>query len=211
MTTSGHLAGGPREVTASPPAGPARPRRHDPHRRDRIVDACLDVVAEHGVAGTSHRRVAAAADVPLGSMTYHFAGMDELLRAAFSRFAEQQAAAFERRLGQATDVEQAADAVVALITTDVFATQRDLVLSHELYTLAARDPAFRTLTNAWMSRSRAALARHFDPLTCRLLDAFVEGVTIHRALDTERPDDAVVRSGVARILAPVTSTKDPAP
>ena len=39
-------------------------RRHDPHRRSRIVDACLDVIAAHGVAGTSHRRVAAAADVP---------------------------------------------------------------------------------------------------------------------------------------------------
>nr|WP_245852573.1 TetR family transcriptional regulator [Isoptericola jiangsuensis] len=166
-----------------------------------MVDACLDVVAEHGVAGTSHRRVAAAADVPLGSMTYHFDGMDDLLRAAFGRFAEQQAAGFERRLSAAADVEQAADAVVALITTDVFATQRDLVLSHELYTLAAREPAFRTLTNAWMHRSRAALARHFDPLTCRLLDAFVEGVTIHRALDTERPDDAVVRTGVRRLLA----------
>jgi DNA-binding transcriptional regulator YbjK len=177
-------------------------RRHDPHRRDRIVDACLDVVAEHGVAGTSHRRVAAAADVPLGSMTYHFAGMDDLLREAFGRFAEQQAAAFERRMSEATGAEAAADAVVAIITTDVFATQRDLVLTHELYTLAAREPAFRTLTNEWMARSRAALARHFDPLTCRMLDAFVEGVTIHRALDTEQPDDAVVRAGVRRLLAP---------
>lgn len=33
-------------------AAPRR-RRHDPERRDRIVAACLDVIAEHGVAGTS--------------------------------------------------------------------------------------------------------------------------------------------------------------
>lgn len=39
---------------------PANPR-YDPGRRERIIDACLDVIAEHGVAGTSHRRVAAAA------------------------------------------------------------------------------------------------------------------------------------------------------
>jgi DNA-binding transcriptional regulator YbjK len=185
-------------------------RRHDPHRRDRIVDACLDVVAEHGVAGTSHRRVAAAADVPLGSMTYHFEGMDELLREAFGRFAEQQAAAFERRMSAATDPEAAADAVVAIITSDVFSTQRDLVLTHELYVLASREPAFRTLTNAWMGRSRAQLARHFDPLTCRLLDAFVEGITIHRALDTERPDDAVVRAGVRRLLLTAAPKEHPA-
>ena len=49
-----------------------RARRVDPNRRQRIIDACLDVIAERGVAGTSHRIVAEAADVPLGSMTYHF-------------------------------------------------------------------------------------------------------------------------------------------
>ena len=69
----------PRRDAEEAPRG-ARRRRHDPQRRDRIIDACLEVLAEHGVAGTSHRRVAAAAGVPLGSMTYHFTGMDELLR-----------------------------------------------------------------------------------------------------------------------------------
>ncbi|MGF0118652.1 TetR/AcrR family transcriptional regulator [Promicromonospora sp. Marseille-Q5078] len=185
---------------ATPARSPAaRRRRHDPERRDRIVDACLDVVAEHGVAGTTHRRVAEAADVPLGSMTYHFAGMDELLREAFGRFAEQAAAQFERRMVDAPTREAAVHAVVRLITLDVFATQRDLVLSHELYTLAARDPAFRPLTNAWMRRSRDALGHHFDPATCRVLDAFIEGMTIHRALDTEPHDDVDVLGAVRRL------------
>ncbi|BDZ42127.1 TetR family transcriptional regulator [Paraoerskovia sediminicola] len=178
-----------------------RERRHDPHRRERIVAACLDVIAERGVAGTSHRRVAAAADVPLGSMTYHFDGMDELLREAFTSFAGQVAEQFEERMAHAADREAAVDAVVHLITRDVFATQRDLVLTHELYTLAARDPAYRTLTNAWMARSRAALERHFDPLTTRLLDAVIEGVTIHRALDTEARADSDVVEAVRRITA----------
>lgn len=177
----------------------ARARRHDPQRRERIVEACLDVVAEHGVAGTSHRRVAAAADVPLGSMTYHFAGMDGLLREAFGRFARDAAAQFERRMSDAQGPEEAVRAVAALITRDVFATQRDLVLSHELYTLAAREPAYRTLTHDWMRSSRDALGRHFDPATCRALDAFVEGMTIHRALDTEEHDDAEVLAAVRRL------------
>ena len=38
-------------------------RRHDPERRSRIIAATLDVIAEQGVDGTSHRRVAAAAGV----------------------------------------------------------------------------------------------------------------------------------------------------
>ncbi|SKC60907.1 TetR/AcrR family transcriptional regulator [Krasilnikoviella flava] len=182
-----------------------RPRRHDPERRDRIIDACLDVVATRGVEGTTQRRVAAAADVPLGSMTYHFAGREELLREAFGRFARQAAAQFDRRMAEAPDREAALRAVVRLIMQDVFATQRDLVLSHELYTLAARDPAFRDLTNDWMRRSRDALGRHFDPATCRVLDAFVEGMTIHRALDTEPADGVDVLDAVRRLAGTVSS------
>ena len=52
---------------------------HDAGRRDRIIDACLVVIARDGVDGTSMRRVATAAAVPLGSMTYHFTSRDDLV------------------------------------------------------------------------------------------------------------------------------------
>ncbi|WP_235912342.1 TetR/AcrR family transcriptional regulator [Ruania zhangjianzhongii] len=174
-------------------------RRVDPQRRDRIIDACLDVIAAHAVAGTSHRKVAAAADVPLGSMTYHFDGMEGLLQAAFARFADSVADQFDRRLAAAADRAEAELAVATLITTDVFRTQRDVVLTHELYTLAARDPEFRRLTEQWMARSRAALERHFDPVTARVLDALIEGLTIHRALDRTSYADGEVLAGVRRV------------
>lgn len=174
--------------------------RYDPGRRERIIDACLDVIAEHGVAGTSHRRVAAAAEVPLGSMTYHFDGMDDLLRAAFTRFSTACAQQVELRMAGASNPDAARAAVLALITDDVFSSQRDLVLTHELYTLAAREPAYRELTHAWMARSRAALARHFDPATARILDALIEGLTIHRALDVDSRNTADAELAVRRIL-----------
>jgi DNA-binding transcriptional regulator YbjK len=174
--------------------------RYDPDRRERIIASCLDVIAEHGVAGTSHRRVAAAAAVPLGSMTYHFTGMDELLHEAFGRFSREIAEQFECRLSAATSAEEAREAVVTLITEDVFGTERDLVLTHELYTLAAREASYRALTSAWMARSRAALERHFDPVTARMIDALIEGLTIHRALDVVPHDRSVARLAVERIV-----------
>lgn len=174
-------------------------RRYDPRRRDRIIDACLDVIAEAGVAGTSHRRVAEAADVPLGSMTYHFSGMRELLHEAFTRFSFTVSDQLARRMAEADSRETAKAAVAQTIIDDVFSDQRDLVLSHELYTLAARDASFRDITNAWMARSRQILEQHFDPVTARLLDALVEGLTIHRALDIDPQDDADVRAAIDRI------------
>jgi DNA-binding transcriptional regulator YbjK len=176
-------------------------RRYDPGRRDRIINACLDVIAETGVAGTSHRKVAEAADVPLGSMTYHFTGMHELLHEAFSRFARTASKRFEERMATGYDVETAKQAITDVIFHNVLSDQRELVLTHELYTLAARDPAYRDITNAWMARSRRTLEQHFDPATARILDALVEGLSIHRALDNEPQDKAIVTAAVERITA----------
>lgn len=175
-------------------------RRHDPGRRDRIIDACLDVIAEFGVAGTSHRRVAEVADVPLGSMSYHFTGMHELLHEAFLRYAEQAAADFDERMAAATDVASARLLLTDHISSGLFSDQRELVLTHELYTLAARDACYRDICNAWMRRSRRTLERWFDPVTARILDAFIEGLSIHRALDSVPQERAVVVCAVDRII-----------
>ncbi len=176
-------------------------RRHDPDRRNRIIDACLDVIAEVGVAGVSHRKVAAAADVPLGSMTYHFDGMDQLLHEAFSRFAQEFSDRFRVRMTAARTPEQARLVVAEQMLRESLRDQRELILTQELYTLAARVPRYRTITNAWMAASRAALELHFDPVTARLLDASVEGLSLHRALDTEPQDPAVVHAAIDRILS----------
>ncbi|WP_433243432.1 TetR/AcrR family transcriptional regulator [Streptosporangium sp. CA-135522] len=178
---------------------PPPTRRFDPGRRDRIIDVTLDVIAANGVAGTSHRRIAEAADVPLGSMTYHFKGMDELLTLAFTRLADRIADRFDARMGAATDAGEAREAVVRLITEDLIGSPREVVLTYELYTLAARNPALREVTRAWMARSRRALERHFDPATARYLDALIEGLAIHSALDPTPMSTEDVRAAISRI------------
>ncbi|MBB2914418.1 DNA-binding transcriptional regulator YbjK [Streptosporangium becharense] len=187
------------KTAGTPPAPPGR--RFDPGRRDRIIDVTLDVIAAHGVAGASHRRIAEAADVPLGSMTYHFAGMGELLVLAFTRLADRVADRFDTRLAAAGDPGEAGEAVVALITEDLSGSPRDVVLTCELYTLAARDPALREVTRTWMARSRRALERHFDVPTARYLDALIEGLALHRALDPDPMDADDVRAAVRRIIS----------
>ncbi|MBM7411594.1 DNA-binding transcriptional regulator YbjK [Clavibacter michiganensis] len=137
-------------------------------------------------------------------MTYHFEGMDDLLHEAFTRFADRVAEQMRRRMGAArrTAETEMEAAVVDVIVRDLLGTQRDLVLTHELYTLAARRPEYRTITQSWMARSRATFEEHVDPTTARMLDALVEGLTIHRALDPEPPGEAFVHEAVQRILRP---------
>ncbi|MEH3075571.1 MAG: TetR family transcriptional regulator [Quadrisphaera sp.] len=174
-------------MTDSQQAGAAerRARRTDPQRRDRIIDAAVQCIAAHGVAGTSHRRVAQLADVPLGSMTYHFDSIEELLVEAFTRFTTTIAETFAERLGSAADQQEMLAAIVVLIHDDLQRSREEHVLSYELYTLAARRPEFRSLTQAWMKASRAVLERLFDPTTARRLDAYIEGAALHIALDPD--------------------------
>jgi TetR/AcrR family transcriptional regulator, regulator of biofilm formation and stress response len=175
-------------------------RRFDPDRRDRIIEATLDLIAAEGVAGTSHRKVAALADVPLGSMTYHFAGMDELLQEAFTLFATRISDRFERRMNEAATADDVIEAVVEMILEDTYGDRNALVLTLELYTLAARQPAFKHLTHDWMMRSRKAFERHFDPEVARQLDALVEGLSIHRAFEPTDYDRALVTGAVQKLL-----------
>jgi DNA-binding transcriptional regulator YbjK len=178
----------------------AAPRRHDPDRRMRIVEAAVAVIAEHGVAGTTHRLIAAAADVPLGSLTYHFTGLDDLRAQAFALHAERMAVRYEAHFAAATSPEDVVDAVTALVHADADADDRDWAVAYELYLAALRDPALRTVTESWMRRSRSVLERFVDPTTARGVDALIEGLVMHKMLSTGPVSREQTRRIVARVL-----------
>lgn len=176
-------------------------RRHDPERRQRIVEAALEVIAVHGVTGATHRRIAEAAEVPLGSMTYHFDGIDDVVDAAFRHMATVVSGRFSDILEAADSREAARQAVVRLICGDVWASERNLTLSYELYAYAARRPDKRVLPTEWMAASRRALERHFDAATARALDAVIEGVTIHNHFSGSHIPPSEVRRMVDALTA----------
>ncbi|NYD67755.1 TetR/AcrR family transcriptional regulator [Agromyces atrinae] len=183
----------------------ARRRRFDPDRRDRIIEATLDVVEVHGVVGTTHRRIAEVADVPLGSMTYHFASLDELLYLAFEKMVSVAQRRFDEMMAAAIDEPDPREAVVRLIASEQSEYHRDMLLSTELYALAIRRPEYRTLTQRWMEASRTALAPLFGDEAAPGIDALIDGLIRHSYLSTEPFDEARVRRAVHRITAPDTS------
>lgn len=182
-------------------------RRYEPDRRQRLIEVTLDVIAERGVAGMTHRQVAAAADVPLGSVTYHFTSLNDLLTCAFTHLAETAAAAFEARLAAIGPGVDARARVVEAMLSDLADNQRGAVLTYELYAAAARDPELREVTQSWMDRSRRSLERHFDPDTAEALDALIEGLVLHATLSTRPVDVRRIRNAVHR-LVPEASPDD---
>lgn len=182
-------------------SGTRREVPNDPGRKDRILDAALDVVAEAGVHGTTHRRIAARAGVPLGSLTYYFESLADLLAQAFARLADTMSALYRQRLSAATTPAEAEAAVVELICGPAYASEREMTLVFEMYAYANHDPATAATTRAWMLRSRESLALHFAPSVCQALDVLVEGWPMHRAFSGEALDRSLVAATVHAIVA----------
>lgn len=177
-----------------------RQRRHDPHRRERILDAALDVIATHGVAGTTHRLIAAAADVPLGSLTYHFSSLEDLRTQAFQRHAQRMSVIYAGHFDKVDSVQKLVAAVTGLIHGDAGADTGDWAVAYELYLAALRDPHLRVVTETWMRSSREVLERFVDPVTARGVDALVEGMVMHKMLSTSPPTRRQIRDIVARVV-----------
>ncbi|MCB1698647.1 MAG: TetR family transcriptional regulator [Halioglobus sp.] len=68
-------------ASAAKQAG-TRPARGE-HTRLKILDAALDIMIEDGMRAVRHRAVAKRAGVALGSTTYHFSNIEELIISAF--------------------------------------------------------------------------------------------------------------------------------
>lgn len=177
-------------------------RRHDPDRRQRIIDAAIRVVGRSGIAGLSHRTVAAEADVPLGSTTYHFTTLDELLVAAL-RQANEGFARVVAAHGGLRDPDTDLAAELARLMGAWLAGERTGVeLEYELYLAALRRPALRPVAAEWCACLTRQLSRHTDPVTARALVALMDGICLQVLLTGTPYDEEYARDVLGRVIAP---------
>lgn len=151
----------------------------DRERPLRIARAALDVVAERGVEGLTHRAVAAAADIPLGSTTYHFKTLDDLLAAAV-REAKAATAAELRDWADSLDADvDLAEAVTDYVMDALTNHWGRTVVEIELYMAALRRPALLSLSREWDADLVGVLTELSDPATARALGLVVDGIYVN--------------------------------
>lgn len=158
-------------------------RANDPQRRDKIVAATLKAVKEHGIHAVTHRKIATIAGVPLGSLTYYFSGIDELLMEAFTQFTQVMSVQYQAFFHDVEDEEGACRAITEMIYSSQVTTPDNMELMYQLYAFASRKPALKIVMQNWMQRSQQTLVQWFSPDTARALDAFIEGMTLHYVTD----------------------------
>lgn len=114
--------------------------------RTRILRAAFDLIGAEGMGALTNRRIAAAAGISLGSLTYHFPSQDELLRASLALYVGEEvqrleAIAAELRARRPGTRELGAEIrELASRTPD----RPELIAELELHLHAARDPAVRS-------------------------------------------------------------------
>ncbi|KRG78180.1 hypothetical protein ABB30_05600 [Stenotrophomonas ginsengisoli] len=176
-------------------------RRHDPERRQRIIQAALEVITDSGMAACTHRSVAARADVPLGSMTYHFDSREALLEEAFGLLSAYMLDKWREQLEGVDSPAQACAAIVDWVCGDQPMAADTLIPMMELYVYAARNAPARRLIGDWAAQVQQTLGQYFEPATVRALDAVIEGITLHNIYSGGTIARAEVEAIVARISA----------
>ncbi|WP_353941858.1 TetR family transcriptional regulator [Streptomyces sp. HUAS MG91] len=175
-------------------------RRYDPERRQRIIDAAIRVVGEKGIAGLSHRTVAAEADVPLGSTTYHFKTLDELMVAALRQANEGFAKVVAARGVFQDPALDLAGELAGLLGEWLAGERVGVELEYELYLAALRRPALRPVAAEWCQGLAEVLAERTDPVTARALVALLDGISLQVLLTDGAYDAGYAREMLARLI-----------
>lgn len=163
-------------------------RRFDPERRSRIAAATLDVVSTCGVEGLTHRKVAAAACVPLGSITYHFSSLEDLLEVAIELAASRNRE-FWRQWSKDMPASPDLPEELTTLLVEVFGDRERnrSIVQIELYLAAMRRPALRKISIAWGKVVIEALVQYTDAATARGLSLMLDSLAIESLVAGKPP------------------------
>jgi TetR/AcrR family transcriptional regulator, transcriptional repressor of bet genes len=162
----------------------AQTKQHPPKRtrrqqaaletRQKLIEAAIVCMAEHGPAGVTLDKVTDTAGVSRGLVRHHFGGKRQLLLIAFERLADEQRATFNG--GEpATEVD-----AVATLRTAVTTSLRDAAASSSrahawfgFWQAALRDPALGEVNERLYADERSRYTELFRA-AARQLDLVID-------------------------------------
>ena len=170
-------------------------------RRELLLEAAIRVIAERGIAGVSHRAVAAEAGVPTSSTTYFFDSLDHLIAEAVSAAMDQELARLNRLNEAITgDGADSGDLIDRYIELSQEEGERRLAIAQfEMYLLASRRPDLqervgRIIDATQATAAAAAQARGVtDGSAAAAIVALIDGFALHRIAHPQPGQGASLR------------------
>ncbi|WP_175439334.1 TetR/AcrR family transcriptional regulator [Streptomyces vilmorinianum] len=185
-------------------------------RVQALLTAAVEVIAEEGLRGLTHRAVDGRASVPAGSTSYYFRTRQALLAGVIAFIAEQEVADIEaatvsEELAEAPPVRRIADSFAGVLA-HWLGPRRDRTRARlEIVLLTARHPEGELGTEllrareSFVGRARmlaAALGSPDPEEGGRIVVAFAEGLTYDGVTrpGPDTTDRAALRQMLERVL-----------
>jgi AcrR family transcriptional regulator len=170
-----------------------------------LIAAAREAIVEVGWSGANSRWIAARADLPLGTVNYHFRGKDDLLRLAAVTGIREMFAAPQSALATARTAAELVEHAVSWSGSDALDHPGKILLLEA--TLASlRDPQLADDLDALNNQWRQQLADRLHALgvpgddACALaaaVAAALDGLVLHQLTDRGYPSAGTTALGTA--------------
>jgi AcrR family transcriptional regulator len=144
---------------------PASHRARGLARREALLRAAVEIVAERGVGGATHRAIAERAQVPPSTTTYFFASIDELILEALQHFTAARVAQLQA-LGGVLKEQGSEPAQIARTFAEILCAaplQHEIAQFEAYLNVSRRDPQ--------QQNPVADVLRAFEGVAIRALEA----------------------------------------
>jgi TetR/AcrR family transcriptional regulator, regulator of biofilm formation and stress response len=169
-------------------AGQGEAQERSRRRRELIVRATIELIAEGGPRAVTHRAVSARAELPPSSAGYYFTTVDDLINAALRHYTRQRMQELTELFDEAVNgaVDQS-DIGERIATALVRGATRHSLCQYEVYLEAARNPALRDAVESAMAGFEEVAAERLRAfgirsprLAAKAFVAVVDGFALHR-------------------------------
>lgn len=190
------------DITPAPGRG-ERPQGNA--RRLLLLQTTLRLIADEGIDAVSHRSVAEAAGVPLGSTTYWFSSRQDMLRQALEHFARLEIESLREHLGAVLgrhlSRKRLVDEFTDLLAPQLGQARWRTVAQYAFLNEAARQPELEPVCREWTLAWQEALVEVFSSLgtrepelEARMFLAMLDGLLLEQlATPDEDPRENVIR------------------
>ncbi|PCE22186.1 hypothetical protein BWP39_21160 [Paraburkholderia acidicola] len=190
---------------------PIRPPKHRAAaqaRRTTLLEAAIDVIAEKGIDGATHRAIAARAEMPLSTTSYFFASIDELVAEAMQTIAARLIGQVEDLISGFVsvdgDVEGSIERLVELLTAS---RPAEIAAEFEIYLQCRQRPELQATAHHMMASfeqtteaALRAMGVNQPGEAARVMIALLDGFALHRLAWPRGDADRRVLLGGIRAL-----------
>ena len=187
-------------VNGTTPNEPRRGREPNQQRgRDRrqaLLRAAQELLAERGAKAVTHRAVASRAGLPLASTTYYFTSIDELTQEALLLAVEERVALLQAVMSAGAPPSRTPEQFARTYVGTVIARPKaDILAQLGVYLEAARNPALQEAASAAIESFEALAERGLAMVgprdatdTAIAVAAMLDGFALHRVVRPLPPE-----------------------